>query len=718
MLQPNSFQEFQDNSVAGKIIPDITRKWQGLGLEVNNPEEKCFLFALAAYFLQNSYCPKPPPQGVAGSGLLQWVDFWNSRGIKLPILRATLPDILSIPLPPGMNDISTIMRQGRDIFEELYQRLFPHSTRFARGEFFTPQVLARQIVAELKILQKPDIIPRIIDPACGTGVFLVACYREILDASLSDQQKIFFLRRIAGFDINPFSAELARVNLLLLLSGTSLWKDPSFINVQVKNTLQELQAIDNTGGAAFDVVIGNPPWGSLARLTDPVLRAQMVTAAKRLDIQAPIQANNELAAIFMNLCVEKLLWSEGRVAMVLPRTILESSSLDRWRTLRPYEQVQFWFIDESIFSIPCVVFFARKASIQKNSVGKYRIPVSRARWKRKGSSGENIEITPPEWWVPYHIDRDKSSTSINRVRKWVPEASMNSPPVQRSKYYQMAEKGANIGPVTFISVFPRLSLEKEHTEFVPDTIGGKVPFNNPPYSVAVVENQYIFPYVKSKDLIPFAVTQTRHCFLPVTMMREHFVRDENLAPLAARHWQLLVTQYANLRPVPPGKDLFSHYLNHKHHFESPKMVARFKVVFNEGGQRVKAALLRQGELVEHTLVYVPVDSEEEGLYLAGVLNSDYISDFFTGVGGRGSARHVSLRPLEFPIPPFSNKDQKNDELQQIIIEMGRTLEKNVSDLIRTNANTLSPSTIEKRMRANFSPVWERLNSSVNQLFKR
>jgi predicted RNA methylase len=717
MPQSSAFQEFQDNGTSGKIIVELTRKWQKMGLEVNNPAEKCFLFAIAARFLLNSFSSKPPPPGMIGASLISWIDYWSTRGIKMPILRATLPEIFEMPLPQSIKDQSNTPRRGTDVFEELYQQLFPHSIRFARGEFFTPQALANEIVTELKILQKPDVFPHIVDPACGTGVFLVACYREVLESSLSDQQKNACLRRIVGFDINPFSVELARVNLLLLLSNTALWKDPSPINVQVMNTLKELHAIEQTSGEPFDILIGNPPWGSLARLTDPDLRAQMVAVAKRLDIQAPIQANNELAAIFMDLCVEKLLWSKGRVAMVLPRTILESSSLDKWRVLRPYQEIEFLFIDESVFPIPGVVFFARKASLEKTSVEKYRISVAKLKWKRKGASGQIIEKSNPEWWVPYHIDWDKSLGHIRRVRKWVPEASLSTP-VKRSGYYDLAEKGANIGPITFISVIPTESLEQDLVEFGPDLVGGKAPFSTPPYSIATAERRYIFPYVKSKDLIPFSITLLRHCFLPVKEIGGHLIRDDNLAPFAALHWEFLAHCYANLRPLPPDTDLFSHYLNHKHHFESPKMLARFKVVFNEGGQRVKAALLRAGELIEHTLVFVPMKSEEEGLYLTGILNSDYITDFFSGVGGRGSARHVSLRALEFPIPPYAPADPQFGPLQQRIIEAARSLEKSTRDLVQASPKSYTGGTIEKRQRAQFPELWEELNSAVVQLFPR
>ena len=717
MPKPSFFQEFNDNPAAREIILEITRKWEALGFDVNNPGEKCLLFALAARMLSRNFSPKPLPNTEDFGNLSQWVDFWTSIGVELPILQASLPEILSIPLPPQSENISGNTGQKGDIFQELYQQLFLHSQRFARGEFFTPQALANKIVGEICLLQETSIIPRIIDPACGTGVFLVACYCIILESSLSDPEKISAFKQIAGFDINPFSAELTRVNLLLILAGTPFWRDPSFIQVRVQNTLEELLAASSRNQEQFDVILGNPPWGSLARLPDPALRDQMVVAAKRLEIQAPIQANNELAVIFMDLCVEVLLRSGGNVAMVLPRTILESSSLDKWRVLRSYRDIFIWVIDESVFPIPGVVFFARKGTLLGDNSDNYRIPVSRAKWNLEEPVGSLLELTPPEHWVPYHVDWDKANKLIHRVRKWVPEDSFNTAAVQRSEYYAQAEKGANIGPITFVSVIPKSPAQDAVVEFAPDLEGGKVPFESAPYSEASVEACYIFPYVKSRHLIPFGITKILHCFLPVQVVGDHFEFDRHLAPHAARHWDFLATKYAALRSLPPGKDLFSHYLNHKHHLESPKMLARFKVVFNEGGQRVKAAILREGEIVEHTLVFVPVASEVEAFYLAGIMNSAYISDFFTGAGGRGSARHVSLRPLEFPIPILDVGNPTFGTIQQDIVDAARSLEEYVKELVDNSAASVPPSTIEKKTRSYFPAAWERLNAAVTHLFK-
>lgn len=736
MPQPRLFREFQDSEVASKLILELADSWKAAGVDLNNLAEKCFLFALAAHALHRAYTPKNLPSIRFPGDLTQWLSFWASKGVMLPLFTAVLPDILKIPLSPRVETIYSKTFSRTDFFGDLYQQLLPHSTRFRQGEFYTPQILANKIVAALHLLEDRGSPIRVIDPACGTGAFLIACYLAVLDSDLPTSEQVAWLNQVVGYDINPFAVELGRINLLLLVANTSFWKDPSFINIQVRDTLQDFISGGDSGTDTFDIVIGNPPWGSLARISAPSLREQMVASAKRLDILAPIQANNELATIFMDICASHLLQPRGRVAMILPRTVLESSSLDKWRVLREYDKVYCWVVDESIFPIPGVVFFARKclpSSSNTDSIAKYRIPVSKVTWNSKKTSTRSdiddlndskpaevteekqVRVTSVQHWVPYHIDWDKDNATIRRVRKWVPEDALRVP-VEQSIYYNRAEKGANIGPITFISVIPCDSLNSDLLKIVPDSEGGKVPFSTPPYTCATIERGYIFPYVKSKDLIPFAITRTRYCFLPMVAVGDRLVRDMHLRPHAAVHWTLLTEQYAALRPVPAGKDLFSHYLNHKGHLESPKMGTRYKVVFNEGGQRVKAAILYEGEIVEHTLVFVPVESQEEGYYLAGILNSEHISHLFAGQAGRGSARHVSLRPLEVPIPPYTPADPSIGGIQEVIVAIAQSIEKRVWELIRDSPPSIPPSTIEKRAHAYFPALWTRLNVTVAQLF--
>ena len=115
-----------------------------------------------------------------------------------------------------------------DLLRDLYQAIVPRQLRKALGEFFTPRWLAERVLLrgleECEALGISDpVLPRLLDPACGSGTFLVAAMRvglERLDlrSEGSDADALATLiDRIVGIDVNPVSALMSRVNLLLAL---------------------------------------------------------------------------------------------------------------------------------------------------------------------------------------------------------------------------------------------------------------------------------------------------------------------------------------------------------------------------------------------------------------------------------------------------------------------------------------------------------------------
>src|SRR5439155_11824311 len=60
---------------------------------------------------------------------------------------------------------------SRDLLKKLYQQLFPKSVRHDLGEYYTPDWLAEHVLNELGYAGDPD--KRLLDPACGSGTFLV-----------------------------------------------------------------------------------------------------------------------------------------------------------------------------------------------------------------------------------------------------------------------------------------------------------------------------------------------------------------------------------------------------------------------------------------------------------------------------------------------------------------------------------------------------------------
>jgi hypothetical protein len=66
---------------------------------------------------------------------------------------------------------------SRDLLKKLYQQLFPKSVRHDLGEYYTPDWLAEHVLNEIGYVGNPD--ERLLDPACGSGTFLVMALNRI-----------------------------------------------------------------------------------------------------------------------------------------------------------------------------------------------------------------------------------------------------------------------------------------------------------------------------------------------------------------------------------------------------------------------------------------------------------------------------------------------------------------------------------------------------------
>jgi hypothetical protein len=123
----------------------------------------------------------------------------------------------------------------RDLFKRLYQNLVPKKIRHDLGEYYTPDWLAELVLNEVgwtletfeKVREEKNdaLAPldlRLLDPACGSGTFLVLAIgrlRQYVEEHWVD--KSVALRRITknivGFDLNPLAVIASRTNYLIAL---------------------------------------------------------------------------------------------------------------------------------------------------------------------------------------------------------------------------------------------------------------------------------------------------------------------------------------------------------------------------------------------------------------------------------------------------------------------------------------------------------------------
>lgn len=141
-----------------------------------------------------------------------------------PALRSALRGLVGSFAQLAWARLAHATRVSSDLLRDFYTGIVPRGLRKGLGEFFTPQWIAERIVANAVDLSQKDISEQIrfLDPTCGSGTFLVAAMRRSISASMEAKLEPAEIARLAvdsvtGFDVNPVSPLMSRVNLLLTL---------------------------------------------------------------------------------------------------------------------------------------------------------------------------------------------------------------------------------------------------------------------------------------------------------------------------------------------------------------------------------------------------------------------------------------------------------------------------------------------------------------------
>jgi SAM-dependent methyltransferase len=143
-----------------------------------------------------------------------YLDIWNET------LDAALRRLIGDLANYSLVTLDVDPEETRDLLKQLYQNLMPRKLRHALGEYYTPDWLAERVLNQLGYRGDPGV--RLLDPACGSGTFLVLAIKRVRQyaedkmlppAGVLDQ----ILTNVVGFDLNPLAVISARTNYLLAL---------------------------------------------------------------------------------------------------------------------------------------------------------------------------------------------------------------------------------------------------------------------------------------------------------------------------------------------------------------------------------------------------------------------------------------------------------------------------------------------------------------------
>ena len=159
-----------------------------------------------------------------------------------------------------------------DVLTGVYDRFLDPGQRKAKGEFYTPPSIARWMLDRLGLGPEDAVF----DPACGSGTFLIERYQQAIgedaDRGLASYaEACAAVGRIAGSDLNPFSAVLTQIQLLwhLLVFGAEVRARglPMLQVAERANSLVPASLRDQSSASFamvdrdhYAAVIGNPPY--------------------------------------------------------------------------------------------------------------------------------------------------------------------------------------------------------------------------------------------------------------------------------------------------------------------------------------------------------------------------------------------------------------------------------------------------------------------------
>ena len=179
-----------------------------------------------------------------------------------------------------------------EFISHIYENSFPEEDKKKYGAYYTPEGLAKLLIDQVVTENY-----KVLDPACGSGIFLVLAFRKILKFNNLDKfngtysvkdfikkRNQLLLKYIYGIEKNPIAQRFAVFSLYLELIkdipsvelknyiAKNLKAEPLCLfsnfdkNIIPSNSLRTLETENKQipfKDETFDVIVGNPPFHSI-----------------------------------------------------------------------------------------------------------------------------------------------------------------------------------------------------------------------------------------------------------------------------------------------------------------------------------------------------------------------------------------------------------------------------------------------------------------------
>jgi type I restriction enzyme M protein len=278
-----------------------------------------------------------------------------------------------------------------------YQELVGVNLRGDRGQYFTPRGVVKLVVEMLDPWENETVL----DPACGTGGFLVATLGYMLKKfrkeqntqpgqentteflSVHERLKEYASTQVFGADFDPFLIRASQMNMVMAGDGRGHIYHINSLEFPNGHLIDLEKARDEIRLGTIDIVMTNPPFGSDIPITDKkILEDFELAHTWEPDGEGGFRntgiPKSSVAPeiLFIERCLKWLKPGTGRMGIVLPDGILGNPAAEyiRWWIMREAQvlasvdlPVEAFVAEANVNILTSLLFLRRKSEEEKRA---------------------------------------------------------------------------------------------------------------------------------------------------------------------------------------------------------------------------------------------------------------------------------------------------------------------------------------------------------------
>jgi hypothetical protein len=467
----------------------------------------------------------------------------------------------------------------------------------------------------------------------------------------------------------------------------------------------------------FNGLVSNPPWLALSKIAENPYKLDLQHLAERYGIKpkGPSHLHIELATTFLLQAIDRYLKDDAIIGCILPETVLNGHHHNQFR-LGAYKNAEIpisltineiWRVKKGTFKNEAIILFGRK---NDNSISVDGFP---------GKVVDENGLKDIQFKIVCSGNRiawtDNPEIGAGRVTLFEPAPFKEGADIMPRTllYHEMECRRGTCGEILWYikpidKVTSRLSF----------LVNDAKKFRDFRITSRTISDKFVFDILTSKLLVPFDIQSPVKAILPIKKNNEGCwcpVDDVELAAYgsAKQIFDEILNALGNGKST---RDLFE-LLDSKRRKLTQQIIGNtgYIVFTGAGGKFVCSAYApaesfnTQKLIIDQTLYWAIVESEEEAIYLTGLFNSEAVTLIIQDFQPKGAFGERHIHSLAHGItPPY-------DPTQAVHQEVVMATKKLIKDIEKLKTNDAELKTLLDPNYGSLQLRRKRIRSKISKL---